>query len=86
MHDVAHHLVERVLPDVGIRQYILARVHDVDGRACLDCAGQLLSVGAVLPPASAQWIREQRIVSLLGHRSAGWVVVLAAGELILTPV
>ncbi len=50
---------------------LLARVYDVDGHGCPECAGRLRPVGAVLPPASVQWIVEQRILPLLGTGPPG---------------
>ncbi len=41
MHDVSHHLVERVLPDVGIRQYVLSPPSEVVG--LLAARGKVLS-------------------------------------------
>ncbi len=41
MHDVSHHLVERVLPDVGIRQYVLSPPSEVVG--LLAARGEVLS-------------------------------------------
>ncbi len=41
MHDLAHHLVERVLPDVGIRQYVLSPPSEVVG--LLAGRGEVLS-------------------------------------------
>ncbi len=73
---------ESVVP-VGYRSSrakLLARAYDVDGHACPECAGELR---AVRPPASVQWIVEERILPLLDW-SAGWSVVVAAGELIST--
>ena len=41
MHDIAHHLVERVLPDVGLRQYVLSPPSEVVG--LLAARGEVLS-------------------------------------------
>lgn len=40
---------------------LLARVYQLDGRACPACPGALEQVGAVLPPQAATWIRTRRI-------------------------
>jgi hypothetical protein len=50
---------------------LLARVYGVDGHACSECAGPLRPVGAVLVPASVQWIAEERILPLLGTGPPG---------------
>mgnify|MGYP006303302275 FL=1 len=47
MHDTAHHLVERVLPDVPIRQYVLSPPSEMVG--LLAARGQAVSpLGRVL--------------------------------------
>ena len=40
---------------------LLARVYDVDGRACPACPGTLAPAGAVLPPHAATWVDTGRI-------------------------